>query len=88
MRRLSMFPRSALALALATCRLVSTLFPATPGAAQSHVASRARIHVPDDMHLASCARIGISARIGIAAIRPGAGWPACGGNTWLVRLMR
>jgi hypothetical protein len=78
MRRLSMFPPSALALALAACRLVSTLFPATPGAAQSHVASRARIHVPADMHHASCARTGIAAGIGVAAIRPGAGagWPA------------
>ena len=76
MRRLSIFPPSALALALAACRLASTLFPATPGAAQFGVASRARI--------------GIAAGIGVAAVRPGAGggWPACSGNTWAVRLRR
>ena len=39
---------------------------------------RWRWRVPADMHLASCARTGIAAGVGVAVIRPGAGagWPA------------
>jgi hypothetical protein len=90
MRRLLMFPPSALALALAACRLASTLFPAAPGRPSPTLPAVPAFTSPPTCTSPAAPAPALPRASGVATIRPGAGggWSACSGNTWALRLRR